>query len=53
MLIYCIVTWLIGIGIVIERGSLCNHGKWYTFFAVLIAPISVPIVMGMALERNR
>ena len=49
MLIYCIVTWLIAIGTLIEINTINN--RLHMVIGIILAPISVPICIGMAIQR--
>lgn len=50
MLIYCIITYFIAIGTQIENNSY-GRDKIGMVIGIILAPISVPICIGMLIER--
>lgn len=49
MLIYCIVTYIIAIGTIIESNTINN--RLHLVIGIILAPISVPICIGIAIQR--
>lgn len=51
MLIYCIITYFIAVGTQIESNTYKSRDKFSAAIGIIFAPISVPICIGMVLER--
>jgi hypothetical protein len=51
MILYCVICYLIMLGLIIEDGSNKTSDWWSIILLLMLAPLLIPIFIGMYLEK--
>jgi len=52
MLLYCIITWLLALGVIIADKKYWSETEMLDLIFIIIAPIFMPVFIGMQIGKK-